>query len=105
MKINFPRVYAPVNLAEYAPGFDGIIEIWCNPPRQKIMDFVEAIKTSDVDKLAAGIAELWRDWTAEDFVDLYNDASDTDPALIPWLVRHTLEQITAHREGVKKNQN
>jgi len=103
MKINFPRVYAQISLADYAPGFEGEIVTWVNPPRSLIMQFVEAIRAGE--DVAEYLAQVWRDWSVMEIVELREQANDTDPALYPWLMARTFDAIGAHREGIKKNRS
>lgn len=59
MKINIPKVIRPLDLAEYAPEYDGaVIQVWVNPPRSMREQFQEIrlglMRTADeIQQLAA----------------------------------------------------
>lgn len=112
MNLKIPRVHGEIRLAEYAPEFeDVVVQVWLNPPRALLLEWDEISKAvrdgkPDADELNqrmnAVLAELWG-WPVEDVHGLEENAKETDPGLLGWMVRETFSRIVQHRLAVKKN--
>ena len=109
MKIEIPVIRQEIRLCDYAPEFgDQVISVRVNPPRgtlDQILALRADLKGKDplmIDKFAGILADLWG-WPAEDVLQLFEHARETDPRLFVWLAVETFLKVRDHRLAVKKN--
>lgn len=107
MHIQIPKITRPLSLGGYAEQLALVtIHVWVNPPRE----FLDRRKELQGSALWEWWAELWSQgpdpgsrWTGAEVEALMApDVADTDPGLMPWLIRQTWDLIAEHRAGEKK---
>jgi hypothetical protein len=126
MKFDIPSITRPLDLKDYAPEMDVVLQVWANPPRSLILQYWDAVKLAassvalpEPEKMTqleqAGnsimgwLAVMWSAggedtrWPVEDVRALWLQSSDTDPALWPWVINRTMDIVVKHRDMVKKN--
>jgi hypothetical protein len=130
-KFAIPKITRPLALKDYAAEMDGAeIQVWVNPPREKLANLQELLITTSaakqglsgpnpkdaaktLEECGAGLmtwfAENWSQhpdeethWTLEEVRALVAHATETDPELWTWLTNRTQEMIAYHRAGSKK---
>lgn len=104
MRFEIPKILERFRMDEYALEFgDATVTVWVNPPVKMLQEF----QAQQVDDALEILSALWSQgletWSVEDIRILAESSADTDPALLPWMVRRTLQLIAEHRKSVKKN--
>ena len=111
MNLDFPKLIRGINLADYAPEYQATIQVWVNPPRALVAALSEAVKNNNEtpDDLKVILVDLWSQsddkWTIDDINKFIENCDNTDPALLAFAVRETIELIGSHRQGIKKKQS
>jgi len=105
-RLDYPKVYRPVNLSDYLPDF-GVqaVSVWVNPPVASLLQLVNLLQADTPDNnqdIFNALAEIWQDWTAEDVAEQFAECAKYDRDLWEWLLESTFVVINDYRDERKK---
>lgn len=112
MNITPNKVIKSVDVADYAKGFTGTLDIWVNPPLETLSTLsatLSSIGEKGLTSLAPIMSILLSQGkpenavTVEEFAQVIEDTKETDPAFLSWVLDVVIGAIHDHRALVKKS--
>ena len=104
-RLDFPKVYRPVNLSDYLPDFGAqVVSVWVNPPVASLLHLVNLLQADkpDLDAVFIALAEIWQDWTPEEVKEQFYECQRFDRDLWDWLLESTFQKFNEYRDERKK---
>lgn len=119
MKIAFPKITQEIELSNYAPGVEGRVIAWINPPRTLLKKYSELVEqwrsTEDENERSAaldGVYTIFSEllsqgdedtrYSVDELKELADGTQETDPQFWIWLQDEILRLVFEHRGIVKK---
>lgn len=112
MNITPNKVIKSVDVADYAKGFTGTLDIWVNPPLETLSDLsatLSKVGEAGINSLAPIMSQLLSQGkpenavTVDEFVKVVEDTKETDPGFLTWVIDTVINSIHDHRALVKKS--
>jgi len=116
MKLTFPKIVHKIDLGEYDTAMQGqLVEVWVNPPSEHLVRMGELnnkLVDDPTEEARQQYVELLSDllsqgdksthFNAHDLEELITGTADTDPRFWVWFQVRIINEINAHRVGLKK---